>query len=116
MAIRTPAHPGGFIKRNYLDLLGIGAAELAEALGVHKATLSRLLNEKADLSPGLAVRLSVVLGGSSASWMNMQTNHSLYRIVAEPESSLKDWRPGAVLKDGRLDSDAARHVLKQSAV
>ena len=102
MSKRVPTHPGRFIKRNYLDVLGITAVELAEALGVHKTTLSRLLNEKSDLSPRLVARISAVLGGSPGSWMNLQTNHSLAKLEAEAESGADAWKPKATLKGGAL--------------
>ena len=88
MAKRIPTHPGKFIRKVYLEELNITAANLAAALGVNKATMSRLLNEKADLSPQLAFRLSKVLGGSAGSWMNMQANHSLAKIEAEAETEV----------------------------
>ena len=99
---RIPTHPGGFIKRNYLDVLDITVAELAEALDVRKTTLGRLLDEKSDLSPQMAARISMVLGGSPGSWMNMQTNHSLATL--EAESGANSWKPKATLKDGVLVS------------
>ena len=114
---RTPVHPGGFIKRNYLDVLGITAVDLAAALGVHKTTLSRLLNEKSDLSPKLATRISLVLGGSPGSWMNMQTNHSLARLEAEAKSGVNVWKPKTTLIDGALVSrTAAKNIGGTGAV
>jgi addiction module HigA family antidote len=94
---RIPTHPGKFIQRVYLDELDISAANLASALEINKATMSRLLNEKADLSPTLALKLSEVLGRSAQSWMNMQANHSLAKIEAELR-----FRPQMVLKNGAL--------------
>ncbi len=102
MAKRISAHPGGFIKRNYIDELDITAAQLAEALGVNKATLSRLLNEKSDLSPQLAIRISKVLGGSPGSWMNMQANHSLAKLEAGTDIKADAWVPTLTLKNGKL--------------
>ena len=57
---KITVHPGGFIKRNYIDELGLTATELADALEVSESTLSRLVHEKIDLSPALAVKLSKV--------------------------------------------------------
>ena len=108
MARRIAAHPGGFIKRNYLDELGLTASALAAALEIPRASLSRLLNEKADLSPALALRLSKVLGGSAASWMNLQTNHSLTKLEAEAEAGAAAWRPTLALKDGILAAMTAK--------
>ena len=100
---RIPTHPGKFIQRVYLDELGIPAADLANALEINKATMSRLLNEKADLSPTLALKLSEVLGRSPQSWMNMQANHSLAKIQAELRFS-----PQVVLKNGILVTKSKR--------
>lgn len=86
---KITVHPGGFIKRNYIDELGLKAAELAGALEVSESTLSRLLHEKIDLSPVLAVKVSKVLGCSAESWMAMQANHTLARYKSE----LEQWTP-----------------------
>ena len=86
---KITVHPGGFIKRNYMDELGLKASELADALEVSESTLSRLVHEKSDLSPALAVKLSKVLGRSAESWMVMQANYTLARCEAE----LAQWIP-----------------------
>lgn len=86
---KITVHPGGFVKRNYVDELGLKATELADALEVSESTLSRLLHEKIDLSPVLAVKLSKVLGRSAESWMAMQANHTLTRYKSE----LAQWTP-----------------------
>ncbi len=86
---KITVHPGGFIKRNYIDELGLRATELADALEVSESTLSRLVHEKIDLSPTLAVKISKVLGRSAESWMAMQTNYTLAKYQAELES----WTP-----------------------
>ena len=52
-----PSHPGAFIKTEVLDELGLSITKAAEILGVRRATLSDLLNEKAALSPEMALRL-----------------------------------------------------------
>ena len=70
-------HPGGFVKRNYVEALGLNQAELAEALDVSAGTLNGFFDEQADLSPELAIKLSKVLGRSPESWMAMQSAHTL---------------------------------------
>lgn len=52
-----PAHPGGFIKTEILDELGLSVTKAADILGVRRATLSELVNERAALSPEMALRL-----------------------------------------------------------
>ena len=53
-----PPHPGAFIREEILVALNLPVARAAEALGVRRATLSDLLNEKAALSPEMALRIS----------------------------------------------------------
>jgi len=52
-----PSHPGAFIKTEVLDELDLSVTKAAEVLGVRRATLSDLVNEKAALSPEMALRL-----------------------------------------------------------
>ena len=51
------SHPGEFIKTEVLDELGLSVTKAAGVLGVRRATLSELVNEKAALSPEMALRL-----------------------------------------------------------
>ena len=81
MLQRNPPHPGSFIQRNYIEPLELVAGDVADALGVNRGTFSRLLNEKADLSPEMALRLSKVLGRSAESWLQLQVNHSLAKAM-----------------------------------
>ncbi|MFT5700424.1 MAG: addiction module HigA family antidote [Desulforhopalus sp.] len=80
MAIQqhNPLHPGAFIKRVYLEPFEIGSNELARRLQVSAGLISRLLNGKTDLSPAMALKLSVVLGRSPESWLLMQDNYNLW--------------------------------------
>jgi antitoxin HigA-1 len=72
-------HPGEYIFEVYLEPLGIGVTDLAGKLGVSTSTVSRIINQKADVTPIMALRLSHVLGRSAESWMSMQTSYSLLR-------------------------------------
>ena len=52
-----PSHPGAFIKTEVIEELGLSVTKAAEVLGVRRATLSDLVNEKAALTPEMALRL-----------------------------------------------------------
>lgn len=70
-------HPGEYLILSYVEPYELSQRELADRLGVSTATVSRLLSEKADLTPELAVRLELAFGQSAESWMKMQLAHSL---------------------------------------
>jgi len=51
--------------------------------GDHAGLISRLINEKTDVSPAMALKLSVVLGRSPESWLLMQDNYDLWKARKE---------------------------------
>ena len=76
----NPPHPGGVIARTYIEpFKSVTAASVARELGVSKSTFSRLLSEKSDITPEMAVRLSIVLGRTAESWLLMQDNYDLWK-------------------------------------
>ena len=50
MSMKNPPHPGGLIRREIIDPLGLSVSTAAEILGVSRQALSLLLNERTDLS------------------------------------------------------------------
>jgi len=101
--------------KNWLNILRkstLRATELAAALEVSGSTLSRLVHEKIDLSPALAVKLSKVLGRSAESWMAMQAKHTLARYQAE----LEHWTPTRqVTAEGLVAVKGGRSKAKRKA-
>ena len=79
----NPMHPGVFIKRVYLKPFNIGSNELSRKLQVSSGLISRLINGKTDVSPAMALKLSVVLGRSPESWLLMQDNYNLWKVRKE---------------------------------
>ncbi len=53
--------------------------DTAKALGVSRKTLSSIINGKSDISPEMAVRLSIAFNTSSESWLNQQSQYDLCR-------------------------------------
>jgi addiction module HigA family antidote len=72
--IKNPAHPGGFVKSEIIEALGLSVTDAARVLGVTRAALSALLNERAHLSPEMALRIEKAFGVSMDSLMRMQNS------------------------------------------
>jgi addiction module HigA family antidote len=70
-------HPGEYLILSYVEPYKLSQREIADRLGVSTAAVSRLLAQKADLTPEMAVRLEFVFDQSAESWMAMQVAHSL---------------------------------------
>jgi len=75
--MKNPAHPGGFIKCEIIEPLGLSVTNAAQVLGVTRAALSALLNERAHLSPEMALRLEKAFGVSMDTLMRMQNSYDV---------------------------------------
>jgi addiction module HigA family antidote len=75
--LKNPAHPGGFIKHEIIAPLGLSVTAAADVLGVTRATLSTLLNERAHLSPEMALRVEKAFGVSMDTLMRMQNSYDI---------------------------------------
>lgn len=96
MAIKIgmkPVHPGGFIKRSVLpDDLSVTAA--AKVLGVGRPALSNFLNEKASLSPEMALRVEKAFGVKMDTLLKMQARYDTYHMrQREREISVTRYAP-----------------------
>lgn len=67
-----PSHPGSFIREEIIEDLGLSIARTARHLGVRAATLSDLVNEKARLSPEMAMRIELAFGLKADMLLRMQ--------------------------------------------
>ena len=76
---RKPTHPGLLLKEDVLIPLGLTITEAANDLGVSRKALSELVNEKASLSPEMAIRIAKATKTSPESWLNMQSKLDLWR-------------------------------------
>jgi addiction module HigA family antidote len=79
MGMHNPPHPGGIVRRQCLEPLGVSVTEAAAGLGVTRQALSDLVNEKADLSVEMAIRLSKAFGSSPEMWLGLQMAYDLWQ-------------------------------------
>lgn len=75
--LKNPAHPGGFIRHEIIEPLGLSVTAAAEVLVVTRATLSTLLNERPRLSPEMALRVEKAFGISMDTLMQMQNSYNI---------------------------------------
>ena len=80
MGMVGPPHPGGIVKRECLEPLGLSVTRAAEGLGVSRQALSELVNEKTAVSVEMAIRLSKAFGSSPETWLGMQTAYDLWEV------------------------------------
>lgn len=75
--MKNPAHPGGFVKTEIVEPLGLSVTAAAAALGVTRATLSTLLNQHSQLSSEMALRIEKAFGVSMDTLMRMQNSYDI---------------------------------------
>ena len=71
----TPCHPGDFVSDEALGPLELSIPRSASIPGIHCALLSELVNEKASLSAGMALRLEKAFGIDMGTLLQMQAWH-----------------------------------------
>ena len=82
MAMHNPPHPGGIVKRQCLEPLGLTVTRAAQGLGVTRQALSELLNERTGISVEMAIRLSKAFGSTPEAWLGMQMAYDLWQARA----------------------------------
>ncbi len=80
---RRPSHPGALIRNVILPETQLTVSELAGRCGVARNTMSKVINERGDVTEDLAIRLSRVLGSSPRFWLSMQSKLNLWKLEQE---------------------------------
>ena len=79
MAMHNPPHPGGIVRRQCLEPLGLSVTQAAAHLGVARQSLSELVNERGGVSVDMAIRLSKAFGSTPETWLSMQMAYDLWQ-------------------------------------
>lgn len=77
MPMKNPIHPGRIVRLDCLEPLCLSVTKAAQVLGVSRQALNNLVNEKAGVSPEMALRLSKAFGSTAETWLQMQMNYDL---------------------------------------
>ena len=80
MAMHDPPHPGGVVRRQCLEPLGLTVTRAAEGLGVNRQALWELLNGRTGVSVEMSIRLSKAFGSTPETWLGMQMACDLWQV------------------------------------
>ncbi len=81
--MKNPPHPGAIVREAIVDGLGLTITDAANGLGVSRKQLSELVNERAGISPEMALRLEKGLGSTAEHWIRLQAAFDLARAREE---------------------------------
>ncbi|MCY4463736.1 MAG: HigA family addiction module antitoxin [Albidovulum sp.] len=78
--MKNPVHPGEFVKHEIIEALDLTVTAAAQTLSVTRAALSAVLNERARLSPEMALRIEKAFGVSMDTLMRMQNSYDIAKV------------------------------------
>jgi antitoxin HigA-1 len=74
----APSHPGEILREMFIREHNLTISEVAVGLGIARGNLSAIVNERAGISPELAIKLSEAFGNTALFWINLQKNYELW--------------------------------------
>ncbi|MCY0964730.1 HigA family addiction module antitoxin [Parathalassolituus penaei] len=77
---RRPVTVGQMLVTEFLEPMSIEINELADAMGVHRNTLSRIVHDKGILTAPMAIKLAAALGNTPEFWLNIQHAVELWDV------------------------------------
>jgi antitoxin HigA-1 len=96
MQVFSPSHPGEIIREDLIGDLGLSVTDAARLLGVGRPALSAVLNERASLSPEMALRLEKAFGVSMDLLLKMQLQFDIAHVrKAAKAMKVRKYEPAA---------------------
>lgn len=77
---RKPTSPGEILFEEFLVPLGIPQKKLAEHLKCDYKVVNRIINEKANVTPEMALKLGAAFNTTPAFWLNAQMALDLWKL------------------------------------
>lgn len=81
MPMKNPPHPGKHVRVTCIEAVGMTVTAAADALGISRQALNNLVNEKAGISPEMAVRFEKMGWGTAQGWLQLQLNYDLAQVL-----------------------------------
>lgn len=79
----NPPHPGEVLTGLWMEPLGLTVTAVADALGVSRKTVSKIVNGGGAVTPEMAMRLELAFGASAQSWLGHQSAYDLWQVEQE---------------------------------
>ncbi len=77
--MKNPPHPGEIVGDNLAEL-GVILEDAADALGVTRQQLHKVISGRSSITPEMAVRLEMAIGSTADTWLMMQNDYDLEHI------------------------------------
>jgi addiction module HigA family antidote len=81
MRMHNPPHPGRIIKEA-IAAIPMSVTGFAAHIGVSRVALSRVLNERAGVTPEMSIKISEAFGQESPEiWFHLQNDYDFWRAA-----------------------------------
>jgi len=80
---RKPTSPGEILNEEFLKPLEITQKELAEHLGCDYKVINRIVNERASVTPEIAIKLAAAFNTTPDFWLNAQMAIDLWELRSQ---------------------------------
>ena len=70
-------HPGVMLKEDFLDDLGIKPGRFAQAIGVDRSAIKKIIDGKRAITADMSIRFGLFFNMSSGYWLNLQKDYDL---------------------------------------
>ena len=85
---RRPVRPGEVLQEEFLIPLEISQTKIASEIGTTFRTINEIVNEKRNVSPEMAIKLSLYFGTSIDLWLNLQSQYDIYSAYKKNKINL----------------------------
>ncbi len=92
-AMFNPPHPGEHLKEDYMLPLKVTATQLAERIGVTRATISRIINGRSRIDVDMACALAQAFSTTPAIWLRLQEKWDEWQATHQPKRDYSFIRP-----------------------
>ncbi|MCY4400396.1 MAG: HigA family addiction module antitoxin [Gemmatimonadetes bacterium] len=97
MPMKNPPHPGKVVRLACLEPLKLTVTDGAQVLGVSRQALSNLVNGRARISTGMAIRLAKAFGSTTETWIRLQAAYDIAMAKSrEDEIKVDRYQPQAI--------------------
>ncbi|WP_448218124.1 HigA family addiction module antitoxin [Endozoicomonas sp. 2B-B] len=95
---RRPVSVGDMLRMEFMEPMELKIIDLAEAMGVHRNTVSNILNDRTVLTAPLAIKLAAALSNTPEFWLNIQHACDLWDTRNRYNEESKTVRPVTAFK------------------
>jgi addiction module HigA family antidote len=95
MQMYNPPHPGRILK-DALKNIPMSVTAFADHIGVSRVTLSRVINERAAITPEMSIKLSQALGQPTSDiWFRIQGDYDFWQASRAKRKKIRPIRINA---------------------